>query len=50
MLGGLRSRRIGGQWRENEVLPKNLHSGRTALSSDVRSVCDRKNVFSLAVP
>jgi hypothetical protein len=26
---GLRSRRIGGQWRENEVLPERHWSGRT---------------------
>jgi hypothetical protein len=26
---GLRSQRIGGQWRENEVLPERRRSGRT---------------------
>jgi hypothetical protein len=38
---GLRSWRIGGQCRENEVLPKRRWSGRTALNLDVRPVLTR---------
>jgi hypothetical protein len=34
----LRSQRIGGQWRENEVLPENPYSGRTMSRSNVRLV------------
>ena len=33
-----RSRRIGRQWRENEVLLENPHSERTILRPDVRPV------------
>jgi hypothetical protein len=38
----LRSRRIGRQWRENEVLPENPYSGCTVSRSDVRLVVTRR--------
>jgi hypothetical protein len=38
---GLRSRRIGGQWRENEVLLENPYSGRMMSRPDVRLVVTR---------
>ena len=48
MLGGPRkplltpkSQRIGGQWRENEVLPENPHSGRTVSRPDVWPIVTR---------
>jgi hypothetical protein len=37
----LRSQRIGGQWRENEVLPENPYSGRTVSRPNVRLVVAR---------
>jgi hypothetical protein len=37
----LGSRRIGGQWRKNEVLPENPYSERTVLRPDVRLVVTR---------
>ena len=36
-----RSQRIGGQWKENEVLPENPHSGRTVSRPNVRPVVTR---------
>jgi hypothetical protein len=38
----LRSRRIGRQWRENEVLPENPYSGYTILRPDIRLVITRQ--------
>jgi hypothetical protein len=36
------SRRIGGQWRENEVLPENPYSGRMVSRLDIRLVVARR--------
>jgi hypothetical protein len=46
----LGSQRIGGQWRENEVLPENPYCGRTHPSSDVRSLYGRETLSSPNVP
>jgi hypothetical protein len=36
-------------WSHDQTYGPSCHSGRMALSPNVRSVCDRETLFSLAV-